>query len=98
LRQFAVSKIHQGRFPLWAPYNFGGVPCISPKFSIFLLLEYCVKPPVLLTWVQLLAALVGGTGPFFLPASRMLGLYLAGGPAVILLIWTAVVLTRRSAS
>ena len=64
-RQFAISEIHQGRFPFWSPYNYAGVPFVWPKYSVFLLLEYCVKSPVILAWVQLLAALVGGTGMYF---------------------------------
>jgi len=64
-RQFAISEIHQGRFPLWSPYNYAGVPFVWPKYSVFLLLEYCVKSPVILAWVQLLAALVGGAGMYF---------------------------------
>src|SRR5205823_9713457 len=27
-RQFAASEIHQGRFPLWAPYQYGGAPFV----------------------------------------------------------------------
>ena len=64
-RRFAVSEIHQGHFPIWAPYQYGGVPFVWPKFSPFLLLECCTKSPVILAWVQLFAALVGGTGMFF---------------------------------
>lgn len=63
-RRFAVSQIHQGRFPSWAPYQYGGVPFIWPKYSLFLLLECCTKSPVILAWVQLFAALVGGIGMF----------------------------------
>jgi len=64
-RQFAFSEIHQGRFPLWAPYQYGGVPFVWPKFSPFLFLECLVKSPVILAWVQLLAALVAGMGMYF---------------------------------
>ena len=64
-RQFAISEIHQGRFPWWAPYQYGGVPFIWPKFSPFLLLECLAKSPVILAWVQLLAALVAGVGMYF---------------------------------
>ncbi|MGA2240911.1 MAG: hypothetical protein ABSH11_02585 [Verrucomicrobiota bacterium] len=64
-RQFAVSEIHQGRFPWWAPYQYGGVPFIWPKFSPFLLLECLAKSPVILAWIQVLAALVTGTGMYF---------------------------------
>lgn len=64
-RRFAVSEIHQGSFPTWAPYQYGGVPFIWPKYSVFLLLECCARSPVILAWAQLVAALVGGTGMFF---------------------------------
>jgi hypothetical protein len=64
-RQFAISEIHQGRFPLWAPYHYGGVPFVWPKYSLFLLLECCTKSPVILAWGQLFAALVAGTGMHF---------------------------------
>jgi len=64
-RQFAVSEFHAGRFPMWDPHDYGGVPFVWPKYSLFLLLEYCVTSPVILAWVQLLAALVGGVGMYF---------------------------------
>ncbi len=64
-RRFAVSQIHQGRFPLWAPYQYGGVPFIWPKYSPFLLLECCTKSPVILAWAQFFVALVAGIGMFF---------------------------------
>jgi hypothetical protein len=64
-RQFAVSEIHQGRFPLWAPYHYGGVPFVWPKYSLFLLLESSTKSPVILAWVQCLVALVAGAGMYF---------------------------------
>src|SRR5664280_1791283 len=64
-RQFAVSEIHEGQFPLWAPYHYGGVPFIWPKYSLFLLMECCTRSPVILAWGQLLTALVAGTGMYF---------------------------------
>jgi hypothetical protein len=64
-RQFAFSEIHQGRFPLWAPYQYGGAPFVWPKYSLFLLLECCAKSPVILAWGQLFAALVAGIGMYF---------------------------------
>ena len=64
-RQFAASEIHQGRFPLWAPYQYGGVPFVWPKYSLFFLLACCVKSPVVLPWVQLFGALVAGGGMYF---------------------------------
>jgi hypothetical protein len=64
-RQFAIAEMHHGRFPLWAPYQYGGVPFVWPKYSLFLLLECCTKSPVTLPWVQLFAALVAGVGMYF---------------------------------
>jgi hypothetical protein len=64
-RRFTYSEIRQGRFPLWAPYQYGGVPFVWPKYSFFLFLECLVKSPVVLAWVQLLAALVAGVGMYF---------------------------------
>ena len=69
-RQFAISEIHQGRFPLWAPYHYGGVPFVWPKYSLFLLLECCSKSPITLAWAQLFAALVAGIGMFFFCRNR----------------------------
>ena len=63
-RQFAISEIHQGRFPWWAPYQYGGVPFVWAKFSPFLLLECCTKSPVILAWGQIFAALVAGIGMY----------------------------------
>lgn len=63
-RRFAATEFHQGRFPLWAPYQYGGVPFIWPKYSPFLLLECLVQTPVVLAWVQLIAAMVAGTGMY----------------------------------
>ncbi len=64
-RQFAISEIHQGRLPLWAPYQYGGVPSVWPKFSPFLLFECLTKSPVILAWTQLFTALVAGLGMYF---------------------------------
>jgi hypothetical protein len=64
MRCFAVSEIHKGRFPLWMPYQYGGVPFVWPKFSPFLLLECCTKSPIILAWGQFLAALVAGIGMY----------------------------------
>jgi hypothetical protein len=63
-RRFAVSEFHRGRLPLWAPYHFGGVPFVWPKYSLFYLLEYGTASPVILAWAQLFAALVAGTGMY----------------------------------
>jgi hypothetical protein len=64
-RRFATSEFHAGRLPLWAPYQYGGVPFVWPKYSLFLLLECCTRSPVILAWAQLFAALVTGAGMYF---------------------------------
>ena len=63
-RQFAFSEFHQGRLPLWAPYQYGGVPFVWPKYSLFLFLESLAKSPVIIAWMQLFAALVAGLGMY----------------------------------
>jgi len=79
-RQFAISEIHHGRFPLWAPYQYGGVPSVWPKFSPFLLFECLVKSPVILAWGQLFAALVAGIGMYFFCRSVLM---VGFGPATV---------------
>ncbi len=63
-RVFSVTEIQQGRFPWWGPFQYGGSPCIWPKFSPFLLLEYTTRSPVILAWAQLASALVAGVGMY----------------------------------
>ncbi len=63
-RRFAASELRARRFPSWAPYEYGGVPCSFPRFSPLLALEYSTRSPVVLAWGQLLAALVAGAGAF----------------------------------
>jgi hypothetical protein len=64
-RRFAVSELSSGRLPAWAPYEFGGVPFIWPKFSPFLFLQSCIASPVVLAWSQLCQGLVAGLGIYF---------------------------------
>src|SRR5205085_2539135 len=64
-RRFAVSELHAGRIPMWAPYHFAGAPFIWPKLSPFLALESCFASPIILAWTQLLAAMVAGAGAYF---------------------------------
>ncbi|HVM47774.1 MAG TPA: hypothetical protein VMU04_07090 [Candidatus Acidoferrum sp.] len=63
-RRFAVSELHAGRLPMWAPYQFAGVPFIWPKFSPFMALRFAIASPVVLAWSQLLAAIVAGLGAY----------------------------------
>ena len=61
-RRFAVSEFQAHRLPMWAPYEFGGVPCIS--LSPFFLLQCCTESPVILAWAQLTLAIVSGLGAY----------------------------------
>jgi hypothetical protein len=64
LRRFAASEVHQGRFPAWIPYEFGGVPFIEPRFSPFAAIQFCSPSPIVLAWTQLAIALVAGLGAY----------------------------------
>ena len=63
-RRFAVSEFQAHRLPMWAPFEFAGVPFISLKFSPFLLLQCCTESPVILAWAQLALAIVAGLGAY----------------------------------
>lgn len=72
-RRFAVAEIKAGRFPMWAPYEYTGVPTVWPRFSVFQLPGLLISSPVVLAWIQLLEALVAGVGAyvFFRRALRL---------------------------
>ncbi len=63
-RRFAVSEIRAGRFPMWAPYQYAGVPFVEPKYSPIQLLQYLTPSPIILAWVQLVIAAIAGTGMY----------------------------------
>jgi hypothetical protein len=63
-RRFAAAELQQGRLPVWAPYQFAGVPVTWPKFSPFLFFESLTASPRIIAWGQLLAALVAGLGAY----------------------------------
>lgn len=63
-RRFAMNELHRGRFPLWTPHQYGGVPFLWPKFSPFFLSTCITESPVVIAWAQVLAALVAGTGAY----------------------------------
>src|SRR5947208_13871242 len=71
-RRFTAEEIHAGRFPMWTTYQYAGSPLVWPKFSPFILLGCLVLSPLILPWVQLLAALISGLGFYFF-ARRALG-------------------------
>ena len=71
-RLFTARELKAGRFPLWTPSQFGGVPFIAPKYSPFFLLTCLTESPRIIPWVQLLAAMVAGTGMYVF-VRRVLG-------------------------
>ena len=72
-RRFVHDEYHAGRFPLWLPYQYAGVPLVWPRYPPFLLLACSTASPVILAWVQLAAALVAGLGAYAF-VRRVLGL------------------------
>jgi hypothetical protein len=63
-RRYLGAELHSGRFPLWNPYQFTGVPDILPKFSPFVLLSAAFASPKVLPWIELLKALIAGLGAY----------------------------------
>jgi hypothetical protein len=63
-RRFAMREFGAGRFPLWTPAKYGGVPFLWPKYSPFFLFTCLAASPVILAWAQLFAALVAGMGAY----------------------------------
>jgi hypothetical protein len=63
-RRFAVSEIHAGRFPFWAPYQYAGAPFVEPKYSPLQLIQYVTASPVIIAWAQLVVAVVAGMGVY----------------------------------
>ena len=63
-RLFAAKEIRSGRFPLWNPYQYTGVPHTWLKLSPFSLLGDLTESPKVLPWIQLLVALLAGLGAF----------------------------------
>jgi hypothetical protein len=61
-RIFAYNEFAAGRFPLWNPHRFGGVPDYILSYSPIWIPTYFIRTPVVLAWVQMLTALVAGLG------------------------------------
>ena len=75
-RQFAVQEIRAGRFPNWMPHEYAGVPCYRWSFSPPVLPKYLVASPRVLAWIQVLIALVAGTGAYlFLHRAMRVGFW-----------------------
>lgn len=56
------KRLRSGRFPLWDPYEYCGAPDINPKYSPFVILAALIESPRILPWVEVLKAIVSGTG------------------------------------
>ena len=63
-RRFAAGEIQAGRVPLWNPYQFAGVPYLFPKFSPIWLLGTTFSSAVMVAWMQMMLALITGTGAY----------------------------------
>jgi hypothetical protein len=63
-RRFGAAEIRAGRFPTWSPWQYAGAPFAAPKFSPFLLLGFLIESPIILPWIQMLAAIVAGVGAY----------------------------------
>lgn len=63
-RRFVASEMAAGRFAMWLPYQYGGVPLVWPRFSPFLMVSCLTPSPRILAWVQLLEACVAGFGAY----------------------------------
>lgn len=63
-RRFASAELRSGRLPLWNPYQYAGAPVMSSRFSPFPILLAAVESPIIIAWVEVLLALVAGTGAF----------------------------------
>ncbi len=63
-RQFAACELRAGRWPSWDPYQFAGVPTMTPRFSAFWRLA-CISPsPAALPWIEMLVALIAAFGMY----------------------------------
>ncbi|MGD0650341.1 MAG: hypothetical protein ABSA97_04250 [Verrucomicrobiia bacterium] len=63
-RQFTVSEIRAGRFPLWVPYQYAGAPFVEPKYSPLRILLCLTASPLIHAWFQLVIAMIAGMGVY----------------------------------
>jgi hypothetical protein len=77
------ERLRSGRFPLWDPYEYCGAPYITPIYSPFTILAALFDSPKILPWVEVLKAIVSGTG-CYLFCRKALG---AGFRAAVIAAW-----------
>ena len=64
-RQFVVSEVHAGRWPMWIPTQFCGSPFATyAKYSPFVIPTCFVASWIVLAWMPLCVALVTGLGAY----------------------------------
>ncbi len=61
-RRFLAGELRAGRWSIWNPYQFAGVPSLAPRVSPFYLLEISCASQVINDWVQVLVAEVAAAG------------------------------------
>ena len=62
-RIFRCAELRARRLPIWNPYQYAGVPSIS-FLSPFAIFGALVRSPLILPWLSLALALVGGFGAY----------------------------------
>ena len=63
-RQLIAAEWRAGRWSLWTPHQYAGVPVTWPQYSPFWLLIYLSASPVAIAWAQVAASLVAGIGMY----------------------------------
>lgn len=63
-RRFAAAEIRAGRWPAWSPYNFCGSPSGGVQWSRVQSLYLIWPTPRVLPYIQILVALIAGTGAY----------------------------------
>src|ERR1700677_2428738 len=63
-RRFAASELRAGRFPVWNPGQYAGAPVFLQNFSLFQMFKAVFLSPRGIAWVQLMVAVVAGTGAY----------------------------------
>jgi hypothetical protein len=62
--QFGAAELRAGRWPAWDPYQFAGARFAAPMYSPYLLFRFCIGSPIAIAWLQVILALVTGSGVY----------------------------------
>lgn len=64
-RRFVAREYRAGHLPLWSPNSYSGAPFTGfAKYSPFNAIYFLFPSPYTLVWIQLVKALVAGTGAY----------------------------------